>query len=313
MRKQSYRFGRLQLAVMAVVLLFGFAVAQPAEANSCFGSIILPSNQSSAVCGSSLAVSVPTFIGFGTGTASATDQVTLGVLHSMTNAFASVPTLTAFASGASVSQIATGANNNTFNFNDLVISGPVGTVGTTLTVSFNLDISGALTAQSTGSNMLAVSVVGVTYQLGGTSGQGAMQATNGGGFSSSGILQGIVANQGTVPNTIIRTGVATVTVGTPFSFTLGLQEGSIAGPTNFCNGGCVGTASAISNFANTFGLPTTGPVANLPAGYTLSSASGLIVNNQFGTPAPTPEPSTLLLFGSGMLAMAGAARRRLFC
>ncbi|NDQ56844.1 MAG: PEP-CTERM sorting domain-containing protein [Acidipila sp.] len=257
-------------------------------------------------------MSAPTLIGYGTGTASATDQVTLGVLHSMTNAFASVPTLTAFAFGASVSQIATGANNNTFSFNDLVISGPVGTVGTILTVSFNLDISGALIDQSTGSNMLAVSTVGVTYQLAGTSGQGAMQASNG-AYSSSGILQGIVANQGTISNTIFRTGVATVTVGTPFSFTLGLQEGSIAGPTNFCNGGCVGTASAISNFANTFGLPTTGPVANLPAGYTLSSASGLIVNNQFGTPTPTPEPSTLLLLGSGMLAMAGAARRRLFC
>ena len=313
MKRQSYDVGILRLGLLGVVLLCT-AISQPAQANSCNTSIILPTNQSSGVCGASLGVSVP-FTGLdGNGTAIATGQSSLGTLHALTSVVLSVPTLTNSAICCAVSQIGVNTNGASFTFNDLVISGPVGTVGTTLTVSFNVAISGALTAATTGTNMLASAGMSMAYGLAGTSGQGSLQASNGGGFSSSGILQGVVANQGTIPHTIFRTGVATVTVGSPFTFSLGMQVLSIAGPTNFCNGGCVGTASAIADFAHTLGLPTGGPVANLPAGYTLSSASGLIVNNQFNpTPVVTPEPSTLLLFGSGLLAMAGAARRKLFC
>jgi len=306
--KQSCRVGTVRVGILGAVLLCSLAVAQRAEANSCSANVtVQPINQSSTVCGTSLGASVPFTGSDGNGTATATNLVTLGALHALTSVVLTVPTLVNSALCCAVSQI----QNSSFTFDDLVISGPVGTIGTTLTVSFNVAISGALTAVTTGTNMLAMAEVGTVYTLAGTSGQGILQATNGGGFSASGILSGVAASQGTINNTL-RTGVATVTVGTPFSFSLLIGENSIAGPTNFCNGGCVGTAAAIANFANTLGLPTTGPVANLPAGYTLNSASGLIVNNQFTpTPAPTPEPSTLLLLGSGLLALAGAARRKL--
>jgi hypothetical protein len=45
-----------------------------------------------------------------------------------------------------------------------------------------------------------------------------------------------------------------------------------------------GSTNSHASFANTFGFPTAGPVANLPPGYTLNSLSGHIVDNRFVVP-----------------------------
>lgn len=49
-------------------------------------------------------------------------------------------------------------------------------------------------------------------------------------------------------------------------------------------------------------------VFNLPAGYTVNSADGLIVNNQW--PVAVPVPAAVWLFSSGLLGLIGVARRK---
>jgi hypothetical protein len=301
--KRSCRVATLRVGILAMILLGSLAVSRPADANVCNISVILPTNQSSAVCGTIIAETVPFTGADGNGTAIVTDQAALGVLHGVTSVNVSVPA-TFFAGCCAVSQIGVNTNGATFTFDDLVINGPPGTVS----LSFNIALLGQVSTPTAGTDLISQSGVGVSYNLAGTGGTGSLGATNG-FYNSSGFLAGVATGTGAINNTI-QTANATVTVGIPFSFSLGLQEVSLAGPTNFCNDGCVGSATATSDFAYV-GLSTIGSVANLPPGYTLDSSSGLIVNNQF-VPAlgATPEPSTLLLFGTGLLATAGVARRK---
>jgi len=63
----------------------------------------------------------------------------------------------------------------------------------------------------------------------------------------------------------------------------------------------------VSDFSTTVTFPTSGPVFDLPAGYTLNSPSAGIVNNQLVVPVPEPRLVTLLVTGIGVL---GALRRR---
>lgn len=63
---------------------------------------------------------------------------------------------------------------------------------------------------------------------------------------------------------------------------------------------------ARADFSHTFSLPTDGPVFDLPAGYTASSVSLDIVNDQWlGGPesSKVPEPPTLLLTTLGLLGV----------
>ncbi|MBI3838904.1 MAG: PEP-CTERM sorting domain-containing protein [Planctomycetia bacterium] len=58
------------------------------------------------------------------------------------------------------------------------------------------------------------------------------------------------------------------------------------------------------HFSHTFGFPTSGPVFNLPDGFTANSPEGQIANNNF-----VPEPSTLALAAIG-LGLVACYRRR---
>jgi hypothetical protein len=72
------------------------------------------------------------------------------------------------------------------------------------------------------------------------------------------------------------------------------------------------TVSASSDFLHTLTFAQSGPAFTLPEGFTANSVGGNIVDNQFvgGEADAVPEPATLALVSSGLLAIASARRRR---
>jgi hypothetical protein len=57
------------------------------------------------------------------------------------------------------------------------------------------------------------------------------------------------------------------------------------------------------DFMHTVTFPSSGPVFNLPTGWSVNSQSGSIVNNQFVGLNAVPEPSSVALFGCGALGL----------
>jgi hypothetical protein len=94
---------------------------------------------------------------------------------------------------------------------------------------------------------------------------------------------------------------------TSLHFLLSLDTAAVA---SVFFGAGPGSTNAFASFADTFGFPTSGPVANLPDGYTLNSLDGSIVNNRFVIPQSVPQPSTLWLFGLGLVLVALLSWRR---
>jgi hypothetical protein len=205
-------------------------------------------------------------------------------------------------------------------FNDFIITGPGGSVAG----SANFTLSGAFEttaniADSIGNTLVlggAQIEVGVSGSMPGMSFSGLFDQQSGAngqgptGFISGG--NGVFA--GDSAPTGFTTAMTELPVGTLFSVSLGL------GTTAFASWGSGGGAegelttvdlTALSDFSNTFTFATTGPVFNLPDGYTVNSVSGDIVNNRFvGGPAATPEPPALIMLGSGLLSLAVFLRRR---
>lgn len=65
------------------------------------------------------------------------------------------------------------------------------------------------------------------------------------------------------------------------------------------------------DFGHTMSFPTSGSVFNLPEGFTLNSADGAIVNNQWIDPRPAvvPVPAAVWLFGSALMGLGVVTRR----
>jgi len=73
-----------------------------------------------------------------------------------------------------------------------------------------------------------------------------------------------------------------------------------------------GTFTGSSDFLHTLTFAA-GPVFTLPAGYSVNSPDGSIVDNRFvpvESPVPVPEPATFMLFITGSIAGVIRARRR---
>jgi hypothetical protein len=67
--------------------------------------------------------------------------------------------------------------------------------------------------------------------------------------------------------------------------------------------------SAAADFESTMSFPPSGPVFDLPAGFTVESSEGRVQDNQWlGVPVPEPETSSLLALGGACL-LGGHVRR----
>jgi hypothetical protein len=107
---------------------------------------------------------------------------------------------------------------------------------------------------------------------------------------SSGVLSGPLAKQSFTLN-----GQGFVTNGTTMSIDMEV----------IASVSCLGNCKASVNFSDPLGFPQSGPVFNLPAGWTANSTDGTIVNNVF----VAPEPSTWALVAVPLIGLAAIRRR----
>jgi PEP-CTERM motif len=74
----------------------------------------------------------------------------------------------------------------------------------------------------------------------------------------------------------------------------------------FTNPGSVGFESGV--YPDFFTIDSTAPLGTVM--YTADTTSGIISGSIGGPASVTPEPSTFALFGTGLIGLAGAARRK---
>jgi hypothetical protein len=186
---------------------------------------------------------------------------------------------------------------------EVVISGPTGEATTTslnLSVSGNLDLFGGVGGD------INQALLTVTTTLAGSqgtaSGEGFFLADiccGGGGaptitFTSGGILSNLIDSGNFTTPTL------SVTSGETVLLSLSLEAQAR------CRDSFGGPCGSSTNYLNTLGLRTTGPVFNLPAGWTANSLDGSIVNNVF---VAVPEASTWALFALSLTGIFAARRR----
>jgi hypothetical protein len=137
------------------------------------------------------------------------------------------------------------------------------------------------------------STLAVTGTLGGTFSGGIFTATSGSGVYNL------------TPMTLVPTG----TGGTGYNFN---NEVFFPADSNGNHVDLYGLVFDVTGLGYVNLCATTGCVPDSNTGYTnLSGFAGNIpVNATFSS--PTPEPSTLLTLGSGLIGLAGLARKRLF-
>lgn len=206
--------------------------------------------------------------------------------------------------GASVQSNGTPAfARATLLIHDVVISGPTDFV----TSSLNLHLSGSLGLSPSGSN----TVNGAYVRIDGgwftglvnpcVSTLPGMAGCGGGAFPefyTAGILESVTGTTAsTTINDTFGSPARLFPVNTPFSIGLILEAAANATP---------GT-SAYAAFLHTLSFATDGPVFDLPAGFTVNSVDGGIVDNRF-FPSPVPLPGTLLLLSAGLAGLAGLVR-----
>ena len=190
-----------------------------------------------------------------------------------------------------------------FTLDDLIFSGPATEVATSL--NFHVDGTFALSDPSKTAASLRVDAGFAGHGFTGTAAMGNIFQT------PNGLLTGIPW-----PSSEVDADITTPVVTLPtnvlhsvfLSITLSVGGGSITQGENL---------SASGDFANTMSFPLSGPVFNLPLGFTANSLSGLIVNNQWlggpeDVPQGVPEPATVTLLGLGVGGFVAASWRKRF-
>lgn len=246
----------------------------PVSASSSYGA---------AVSGGNIALSAMTGAGY-------------GLLNGASHATLNLPEYSFGASGFAQ----TSAN---FGMDNIVISGPPGEV---VTYSVNGSVSGGIGASmsGTGSTYSGASVTlkfstGSSFGGFGNAPLGSMSVDGGGGVSRTGVFAGFpvesMSNSAwTSPTWQARAG-DTISVGM-------VLETSAAVDHRF---GGTGFMDAFADFSRTVMFSTTGPVFNLPPGWTANSSDGSIINNTY---VPEPAAATLAVV-SGLVLLRRSARK----
>lgn len=214
-----------------------------------------------------------------------------------------------------------------FRLDDVIITGPGDSIETVL----NLHFSGGASANAFARNRdgarseaSASARVGVRAIVNGVSFEGSQQTFSSAdagtligtsGSEATGILDGFVGDGDLVSPLLV------LPVGRDFTVFLELDVQAFT-EVVFCVDVLVGTcpglgglpvdrrAEAHSSFASTLSFPLSGPVFDLPDGFTVNSVSGLIVDNQWVGAQAVPEPSGAALLGLGLLSLLGLLHRR---
>lgn len=292
-------------AILFAVVLSSVSLPRAkADAFTAFTSLLGSTNSSSLASLSSSetfglpcqAVDLPTQ-GFAADTAIASP----GVLGDFSQA-----TITAPAGCFNGSVFATKASSS-FTLTGITLSGPPGTAGQVVPFTINATISGGFGATGTdptyGAAITAEADWTCGSSLGGTGGVlGTLSADSGGGLTKTGVFSTNSAQAGQCAG---RVGENTISVGLSLQTT---AEATLS-PTGSVFTQQAGAANGFVDFSRTLEFPTSGPVFNLPAGFTVNSADGAIVNNQFVGFPTVPEPGTLLLLGTSLLTLASRFRR----
>jgi hypothetical protein len=202
----------------------------------------------------------------------------------------------------------------TFVLDDVIVSGPDSNVA--IDARLHLCLDGGVGANTfaehgnvVGSDATANAEVRVFGRVNGTNFSGIRSTGSvwdaGTGLGNSSFFEdGILADGG------LADPFVTVPVNTPFQILLQLAVvGTATANSGFDAFLVKRVAEAASSFSHTFSFATAGDVFTLPAGYTVNSVEGNIVNNRFvglaAEPEPVPEPGPLALLATALLMMIG--------
>lgn len=190
------------------------------------------------------------------------------------------------------------------SWSDFIVSGPSGPA--TIQVSLNLELDGTLStfaSTSTSGTAMAQALVQMFVRTpnndtpGGTFVQNS-QNGNAPTVQTSGLLAGFNGSAGNITTPLFE-----VPVNTPFSLELFLE-------TDASVSSLAGDAFELSSelsFLNTLKFATSGPVFNLPSGYTVNSDTAGIANNA----VPEASPVVLTSLGVVLFALMSSFARRL--